>query len=363
MAQPAYAEQHSSVRLASGSTSVSTGSDDGSSKLHLPFAPFPASLGPLAASIFAREAQVEGLSQQIDGVKVQVASQIAATNLAYTNWQAAVTASNEAASRAQDIAAEEYEQSAALGPYAQYKDEIQQFNLLVPGLLPAPPNAEPAAVDLTQARQHEQQAYAAYTSALTQQENLQAQQTSMQLTFESENAELTQLKTQNAAALAAAELQQEQIDSNLGAQLPIGTNVNGESPSPQALQAIAYAEAQLGKPYVFGAEGPNSFDCSGLVWAAYRSAGVTLPRIARDQEHGTTVIGVDQLLPGDLVFFSTTSNTDWRQITHVGMYIGNGKMIEAPMTGENVKIAPVWWSAFFAATRVVPALGPSTRTA
>lgn len=333
----------------------SSGSSSGSS-LHLPFAPFPPSLGPLAASIFSREAQVEGLSQRIDELATEVATQVAATNTAYAAWQAAVNTSNAAADRAADAAATEYEQSAGLGPLAPYRSDIQQLNLLAPGIIPAPPNAEPDAVNLTVARQSEQAAYNSYTSALTQQENLQTEQSSLQLTFGTESAELTQLKAQNAEALAAAEAAQDQIDTNLGAQLPIGVNVDGKNANPKALQAVAFAIKQLDKPYLFGAEGPKKYDCSGLVWASYRSAGVTVPRIARDQYHGTTPIGVDQLLPGDLLFFSTTSNTDWRQITHVGMYVGDGKMIEAPMTGENVKIAPVWWSAFFGATRVVPAL-------
>src|ERR1041384_6945679 len=107
------------------------------------------------------------------------------------------------------------------------------------------------------------------------------------------------METDNAAALAAAEAAQDEIDTAIGAGLPVSTNVAGQMASPLALQAIAFAESQLGKPYVFGAEGPNSYDCSGLVWAAYRSVGVTVPRIAADQEHATTPITIDDLLPGD----------------------------------------------------------------
>lgn len=367
VAHPAYAEPIAppgNVAVAPVPAAAQPLIDTSSSgaPLQRPFTPFPASLGPLAASIFAREAQVEGLAQQVDAAQQQVATQVTATNNAYAAWQAAVANTTAATTRAANAAAEEYEHSTELGPLAPYRSDLQQLNLLAPGLLPVPPNAEPAGVDVTTAKQNEQTAYEAYTTALSEQERLQSQASTIQLQFEAQNAVLTDLKTQNSAALAAAEAEQAQIDQNIGAQLRLSVNVDGRRPSPQALEAIAFAMKQLGKPYVFGAEGPNSYDCSGLVWAAYGSAGITLPRIARDQEHATTPIGVDQLLPGDLVFFSTTSNTDWRQITHVGMYIGNGKMIEAPMTGENVKIAPVWWSAFFAATRVVPALGPSTPT-
>jgi cell wall-associated NlpC family hydrolase len=280
VAKPAVPTGATPVQASTGADSSDSSSGSG---LHLPFAPFPASLGPLAASIFSREAQVEGLSQRIDGLSVQVTTQVAATNTAYAAWQTAVSASNAAADRAVDAAAAEYEQSAGLGPLAPYRSDLQQLNMLAPGIIPVPPNAEPEAVNLTTARQNEQAAYNAYTAALTQQENLQTEQSSLQLTFETESADLTQLKAQNAAALAAAAAEQDQIDTSLGTQLPISVNVDGQSANPKALAAIAFAMRQLGKPYRFGAEGPKSYDCSGLVWASYRSAGVTVPRIARDQ--------------------------------------------------------------------------------
>src|SRR5262249_9332625 len=150
---------------------------------------------------------------------------------------------------------------------------------------------------------------------------------------------------------------QQNSDSQYCRTLPLSTNVKGQVANPKALAAVNFALSQIGDPYVFGDEGPNSYDCSGLTWRSYRIAGVTIPRVARYQYHATTPISIQQLLPGDLVFFSTTSRTDWTQISHVGMYIGGGKMIEAPHTGDHVKIAPVWWSAFFGATRVVPAVG------
>ena len=97
---------------------------------------------------------------------------------------------------------------------------------------------------------------------------------------------------------------------------------------------LAAASAELGKPYVFGAEGPNSFDCSGLVWAAYRQVGITLPRIANQQYNATTKINVNDLLPGDLVFYGSPAH-------HVGIYLGAGKMIDAPDVGKPVRIEGV----------------------
>lgn len=95
-------------------------------------------------------------------------------------------------------------------------------------------------------------------------------------------------------------------------------------------QAIAFAEAQLGKPYVWGATGPDSYDCSGLTQAAWRAAGVEIPRVTWDQVTIGTQVTRDQLQPGDLVFF-------YDDISHVGLYVGDGQMIHAPKPGDVVK--------------------------
>ncbi|WP_324613106.1 NlpC/P60 family protein [Streptomyces sp. SBT349] len=110
----------------------------------------------------------------------------------------------------------------------------------------------------------------------------------------------------------------------------------------QADAAIAFAEAQLGKPYVWGATGPNSFDCSGLTQAAWREAGVEIPRVTFDQVDFGTQVSRDALRPGDLVFF-------YADVSHVGLYIGDGMMIHAPKPGDVVKYESIdvmpWHSA------------------
>ncbi|MFI7455208.1 C40 family peptidase [Nonomuraea sp. NPDC049714] len=105
-------------------------------------------------------------------------------------------------------------------------------------------------------------------------------------------------------------------------------------PGEQAAAAIAYAHAQLGKPYVWGAEGPGSFDCSGLTMRAYQAAGINIPRVAADQwRHGPPIpAGGEQ--PGDLVFFRMTANGPG----HVGLVIAEGQMIHAPNQHDVVKI-------------------------
>jgi len=112
--------------------------------------------------------------------------------------------------------------------------------------------------------------------------------------------------------------------------------------TPAAVQgAIAYAVAQLGKPYIWGGTGPAGYDCSGLVMMAYGAAGISMPRTTFQQVLiGTPVYGIRQLAPGDLLFSAGSDGTAANP-GHVGMYIGSGLVIEAPQTGEPVMITPL----------------------
>ncbi len=98
-----------------------------------------------------------------------------------------------------------------------------------------------------------------------------------------------------------------------------------------AKKAVQFAIDQVGKPYVFGAAGPGSYDCSGLTMAAWATAGVSLPHSAADQYNYGTHVSISQLQPGDLVFL-------YQPIGHVEIYIGSGMLVSAPQSGENVKI-------------------------
>jgi cell wall-associated NlpC family hydrolase len=110
----------------------------------------------------------------------------------------------------------------------------------------------------------------------------------------------------------------------------------GPLPAGTAGKVIAYAEAQLGKPYLWGATGPGAFDCSGLAMMAYRAARITIPRTSQQQWAYGPQIPASQAQPGDLVFFAGSDGT----ITapgHVGIVTGNGTMIDAPYTGQVVR--------------------------
>lgn len=118
------------------------------------------------------------------------------------------------------------------------------------------------------------------------------------------------------------------------------------APGSRAARAVAFAYSALGKPYVWGATGPSSFDCSGLTQAAYRSAGVSLPRTTYTQINSGQRVSRSELAPGDLVFF-------YSGISHVGIYVGNGRMIHAPHPGAPVRLAPIGQMPFAGATRPV----------
>lgn len=104
--------------------------------------------------------------------------------------------------------------------------------------------------------------------------------------------------------------------------------------SPAAAIAVAEALAQLGKRYVFGTNGPDTFDCSGLTQWAWAKAGVSMPHYTVSQFQAFPQVPLDQLQPGDLVFFNVN-------LGHMGMYIGNGQYVHAPRTGDVVKISPL----------------------
>jgi peptidoglycan DL-endopeptidase CwlO len=124
-----------------------------------------------------------------------------------------------------------------------------------------------------------------------------------------------------------------------------GEGVGNLLPGSQtAGQAISYALGELGKPYVWGAVGPDSFDCSGLMQSAFRTAGIWLPRVAADQFHAGAWLPVRQAQPGDLLFWATDPGNP-ATIHHVAMYLGNDQYVEAPDVNETVRVSKINWSS------------------
>src|SRR5262249_28798748 len=110
---------------------------------------------------------------------------------------------------------------------------------------------------------------------------------------------------------------------------------NLPAPSPRAAAAISYAEAQLGKSYQYAASGPTTFDCSGLTMMAWAAAGVSMPHYSGSQYQMFPHVPLDELQPGDLLFWGPGGSE------HVAMYIGGGLQIAATHTGDYVRIQPI----------------------
>ncbi|MFE0249668.1 NlpC/P60 family protein [Streptomyces sp. NPDC059010] len=160
-------------------------------------------------------------------------------------------------------------------------------------------------------------------------------------------------RKQEAAARKAAELARQQAEAEAErkrqeaaqqqetTQPPADSGTSAPSSSDssyatKAEKALAFARSQIGKPYVWGATGPDSYDCSGLTQAAWKAAGVDIPRVTYDQVNAGTTVSLANAKPGDLVFF-------YDDITHVGLYIGNGMMIHAPKPGAYVREESIYY--------------------
>ena len=135
--------------------------------------------------------------------------------------------------------------------------------------------------------------------------------------------------------------EREALLSRGSVRLPSGVDATGA-----AATAIRYAMAQVGKSYVYGAAGPNAFDCSGLMMMAWAQAGIALPHSSSAQYGVGRHVSSSDLQPGDLVFY-------YSPISHVAMYIGNGLIVEAANPGAGVRVSGVFSMPYAGATRLV----------
>jgi peptidoglycan DL-endopeptidase CwlO len=164
--------------------------------------------------------------------------------------------------------------------------------------------------------------------------------------------QVTLLKSQMAGKLKEANSKAAILDSSAMSQAmavfqQTGSYPNYTLPLVSNVETIAlrYALEKVGDPYVWGAAGPNAFDCSGLVVWAYAQEGISLPHYTGSLWNSGMHVSRDQLQPGDLVFF-------FADISHVGIYIGNGLMVDAPQTGQDVQVQPVFWDDYVGAVRI-----------
>jgi cell wall-associated NlpC family hydrolase len=153
-------------------------------------------------------------------------------------------------------------------------------------------------------------------------------------------------QARHARELAAAAVSRSQTRAGLGSDAQPAGQAGSPAPasSSGAAAAVQFAYAQLGEPYVWAAAGPSSWDCSGLTMMAWQAAGVSLPHSSAAQAAATRPVSRSELQPGDLVFF-------YSPISHVGIYIGGGQMIDAPHPGATVRITSISTMPFAGAGR------------
>jgi len=206
------------------------------------------------------------------------------------------------------------------------------------------------AQQLTSVRQQQQRAEEGIATIRTQ---LAARKASIANLLASRQATLDSLTAAQQAQVAAASVGATGTTGTTGTTGATGTSgTSGTTTSTytgptntQAGEAVAFAYAQLGKPYQWGATGPGAYDCSGLVQAAWAAAGVSIPRVTYDQWAALPHISASSLQPGDLVYYEGEG--------HVAMYVGGGYIIDAPRTGLTVEKVPMtgWYANFDGAVR------------
>ncbi|MBR7826284.1 C40 family peptidase [Actinospica sp. MGRD01-02] len=175
----------------------------------------------------------------------------------------------------------------------------------------------------------------------TDKAQIAADQKLAQTELAQQQAAVATAQKQKTAALAAASQAKSVISTLSAAQQATITSGGGSTTNTvkvvasnsRAATAVAYAESKLGDSYVYAASGPSTFDCSGLTMAAWAAAGVTLPHNAAEQMSVTQSVSESQAQPGDLVFFYDGPG----YVGHVGIYLGNGMLIDAPHTGAWVR--------------------------
>lgn len=318
-------------------------------------------IGPLGTEIIAASSSAERLGEQLKSIDDDLrAAKAIADDLRVTADTAAAKLAT-LRDKAAQIATDAFKQADAMGPFGGYANDLQNLGLLVPAL-PAqhteaqrPSQRDSIGYEVAEAEKVDQAAKANLDAATAAAAEIAARRAIVQEQFDRHKAALDTLRTRNAGLLGTLQTARNAYEDTLSASRGLGTSVNGLQAAPTAIAAVTFALSQRGKMYEWSAEGPNTFDCSGLMLASYASVGISLPRVSRDQYRAGTPVLVSQLLPGDLLFFST-DRSDSRQIHHVAMYIGGGRMVHAPTWGEPVQTSPIWWTEYFGATRVVPAI-------
>jgi len=308
------------------------------------FAPGAASAAPstndLQQQIDAKGKQLNGVIQQWDGLNDQLAKTTAQAQDVQTRLAPLQAQLATAQGAVNQLAAQSYEGGNLGGLTA----------LITAG---SPESAIDRLSLLDNLGAQRRQELAGYRAASKQLADQQQQLTQLLDQEKAQQATLAAQKTKIQSEIDALQKQRAQLAAQTGTTTTSTKKTTTSTPaavaapaaSSKAQIAVNAALAQVGKPYVFGAAGPDTFDCSGLMQWAWAKAGVSLSHYTFTQmNNDTTPISRSQLQPGDLVFFYGGD--------HVGLYIGNNQVVHAPQPGENVKVSDIdWMNGYYAAGR------------
>ncbi|HZB18727.1 MAG TPA: C40 family peptidase [Blastococcus sp.] len=309
----------------------------------------PATSAEAAQLVAARGHELEVITEQFNDARVALEAQQEAAKAAVATMEQATAQLAAAQQQVRGLARSAYT-GEALGPVQALltSDSADAFVDRVTTLqLVAGHHAEilesAATANATAA---EAQAVAQKAAAEAQEtyDQVAAQQAALQAEVDGYRAAFTALTAEEQQAVVSSSHEEERASrsEDREEEAPASGPVVANSGAAQI--AIDTAMAQRGKPYVWAAGGPNSYDCSGLTAYAYRAAGIDLPHSSRAQSQMGQAVSRDQLQPGDLVFF-------YSPVSHVGIYIGNGQMVHAPTSGDVVKVAPLM-SGYSGARRI-----------
>jgi cell wall-associated NlpC family hydrolase len=294
-------------------------------------APKPTLTG-LVAAAKQLEFQINALSEQYDGLRLQLTRARANAKIAQAAAARDATALAGGQAAIAQLAAENY-MNAGLDPTLQALTAGDPAQFL---------SQASTITELDQASGDE-------VSTLTAMEN---QDQRARQTAEQQIAAVQALQHQMNAKRQVIDAKIDQVNSAAMKQAMTIFTQTGQYPNvsiPTAntvgAQALEAALSRRGDPYVWGAAGPGEFDCSGLVVWAFAQEGISLPHYTGDLWNSGVHIPRADLEPGDLVFF-------FPDISHVGIYLGDGLMVDAPDFGEVVRVEPVYWSAFVGAVRI-----------
>src|SRR5437763_12579233 len=271
LAHPAYADPGGTAVPDGGAQPVPSGAltPPSSTKPGNPDIP-PVAQGPLAQQVTSEEAAVEQIGEQLKQVKLDLDQVKTVKASARDAWSKADDEVTALKAKAEQEAADAYKAAVALGPLDQYASDLHKLSVIAPGLR-GQPGTDAAAHELVHAEEVERAAYQAYQSADENEQSLTSKNATLTAAFTSRSAGLADLRNRNASQLAQIEADQERNDIRLTGTFNPSSDVAGLEPNPDARAALLFAWKQRGKPYVWGTQGPNTFDCSGLTWAAYDS--------------------------------------------------------------------------------------------